>query len=266
LTRVGNIRIILNMTDAEITETPENGNESIGSNGDDSRKYERSSIAFPYGSLKDAEEIARSLHTKWGDSAEIDQLAGGLQTTRGSGAFRAKIATARTFGVIDSRRGRLSLTALGKQLIDPKTAAAARVTAFLRVPLFKVLYEQHKSGVIPPDTALENEIRELGVSSRQTDRARQAFQRSAEQAGFFAHGRDRLIEPNVAKLSSDSGSAKDQGSSDQGEKLGVVNRSDVQTQAMDLLTILLSDDAANWSDEKIAELVRAARTVQSLFK
>ena len=34
-----------------------------------------------------------------------------------------------------------------------------------------------------------------GVSSKQTGRARQAFMRSARQAGFFAHGEDRLVRP-----------------------------------------------------------------------
>jgi hypothetical protein len=36
----------------------------------------------------------------------------------------------------------------------------------------------------------------FGVAAKQTDRARQAFERSADQAGFFAHGTDRLILPS----------------------------------------------------------------------
>ena len=35
----------------------------------------------------------------------------------------------------------------------------------------------------------------LGVAKKQTARARQTFERSAEQAGFFGQGRDRLVEP-----------------------------------------------------------------------
>jgi len=241
------------------------GEESPDEEGADGRKYERSSIAFPYGSLKDAEEIAHSLHARWGDSADIDQLAGGMGTSKGSGAFRAKLATARTFGVIDSTRGRAKLTRIGKQIIDPKTKAAAQVEAFLNVPLFKALYEKHKSGPVPPDEAIENEIRELGVSSRQTDRARQAFQRSAEQAGFFALGRDRLIIPNVGKPP-ETPQGGEGGSSGGGANLNGVKRSDVSSQALDLLATLLTEEAADWSSDEIAELVNAARTVQSLFK
>ena len=39
----------------------------------------------------------------------------------------------------------------------------------------------------------------IGVASKQTDRARQAFMRSARQAGFFAHGEDRLVRPSVGR-------------------------------------------------------------------
>ena len=37
----------------------------------------------------------------------------------------------------------------------------------------------------------------LGVSEKVKDRARQTFERSAEQAGFFAHGRNRLVQPGI---------------------------------------------------------------------
>ena len=51
--------------------------------------------------------------------------------------------------------------------------------------------------VVPGASGLETEINALGVSSKQTDKARQALMRSARQAGFFAHGEDRLVRPNT---------------------------------------------------------------------
>ena len=39
-------------------------------------------------------------------------------------------------------------------------------------------------------------MREVGVSPKQTGKARQAFMRSPRQAGFFAHGEDRLVRPS----------------------------------------------------------------------
>ena len=48
--------------------------------------------------------------------------------------------------------------------------------------------------------ALEREIVGLGVSEKVKDRARVSFEKSAEQAGFFAHGKNRLVMPAVAVM------------------------------------------------------------------
>ncbi|MGD9814652.1 MAG: hypothetical protein AB7Q23_14275 [Hyphomonadaceae bacterium] len=37
----------------------------------------------------------------------------------------------------------------------------------------------------------------MGVSEKQKDRARQVFERSAEQAGYFEHGKNKLVAPGV---------------------------------------------------------------------
>ena len=41
----------------------------------------------------------------------------------------------------------------------------------------------------------KREIEKVGVAPKQTERARRVFQRSAQQAGFFAHGAERLVMP-----------------------------------------------------------------------
>jgi hypothetical protein len=48
---------------------------------------------------------------------------------------------------------------------------------------------------------LEREIANLGVAPKQTDKARQSFERSARQAGFFLQGEDRLVQPRFGKES-----------------------------------------------------------------
>ena len=45
--------------------------------------------------------------------------------------------------------------------------------------------------------ALERETAQLGVAVKQTDKARQVFERSARQASFFGAGPDRLVRPRV---------------------------------------------------------------------
>jgi hypothetical protein len=67
----------------------------------------------------------------------------------------------------------------------------------MAVPLYSAIYEKYKGHLLPPMKALEREMLSLGVSSKQTDKARQAFERSARQAGFFEAGDDRLVRPRL---------------------------------------------------------------------
>jgi hypothetical protein len=64
------------------------------------------------------------------------------------------------------------------------------------VPLYKALYDKFRGATLPPNPGLEREIAALGVAPKQTDKARQAFQRSAKYAGFFDFGNDRLVPPS----------------------------------------------------------------------
>jgi hypothetical protein len=64
--------------------------------------------------------------------------------------------------------------------------------------LYRAIYDGHRGGVIPPTAALEREIAGFGVAEKQKDKARQVFERSADQAGFFEQGRNRLVMPGIA--------------------------------------------------------------------
>ena len=164
----------------------------------------RSTIAFPYNDLDDAVAVADAMYRNVGaGSATMDQVAAWTgHSTVDSGAFKLKVAAARTFGLLASSQQRVSLTDLGRRAVNPDTAAPARKEAFLTVPLYRALYDQYRGHLLPPDTALEREIETLGVSPKQTSKARQAFQRSAQQAGFADHGRNRLVAPSVAESTS----------------------------------------------------------------
>lgn len=80
------------------------------------------------------------------------------------------------------------------------TERAARAEAFMRVPLYAGVYDKYRGHLLPPAKALEREMQGLGVSSKQTDKARQAFERSARQAGYFESGEDRLVKPRADTL------------------------------------------------------------------
>jgi hypothetical protein len=164
----------------------------------DDEKRERSTIEFPYNDLDDAFEVAKAVHDNAGVSCTLDQLAAYLKQSMNSGAFRLRASNARVFGLTENERGTITLTGLGRRIADHSQEAAARADSFLQVPLYQRIYENYKGYTLPPASALEKFIRESGVASKQAGKARQAFMRSAKQAGFFTHGEDRLVRPAIS--------------------------------------------------------------------
>jgi mRNA-degrading endonuclease RelE of RelBE toxin-antitoxin system len=158
-------------------------------------KRERSTIEFPYNDLDDAVEVVKAIHDNAGVACTLDQLAAYLKQSMNSGTFRLRASNARVFGLTENERGTVTLTDLGRRIADRSQESAARADSFLQVPLYQRIYENYKGYTLPPASALEKFIRESGVASKQAGKARQAFMRSAKQAGFFTHGEDRLVRP-----------------------------------------------------------------------
>jgi hypothetical protein len=79
-----------------------------------------------------------------------------------------------------------------------RSAREGKARAFLNVPLYKAVYEKYRGGVLPPAAAFERDIAGLGVAEKQKDKARQVFERSATQAGFFDTGKNKLVMPAFA--------------------------------------------------------------------
>lgn len=160
------------------------------------RERLQSSIKFPYGDLETSIGIAESMHNSGYQECAPDQLAAAMNQQVSSGNFRQKISTARAFGLIHTSPGRITLTELGYRVLDPAQQRGALAEAFLTVELYRKLYDDFRGKQLPPrPAALERTFEDYGVSPKQTDKARHAFDRSAKQAGFFDHGNDRLIEP-----------------------------------------------------------------------
>jgi hypothetical protein len=161
-------------------------------------KREQSTIGFPYHDLDASTEVAQAVYNRSGlGSCDLDELAAEMGQVI-SGAFRVKISAAKSFDLIDKDgRSSVKLTELGRRFVTGQDARSARVEAFLRVPLYTAIYDQYKGQKLPPMKALEREMVTLGVSPKVADRARQAFERAARQAGFFDAGDDRLVRPKV---------------------------------------------------------------------
>jgi hypothetical protein len=83
-------------------------------------------------------------------------------------------------------------------VLDPNRSREGKASAFLSVPLYKAIFDKYRTGILPPNAAaLEREMVAFGVSDKVKDRARQAFEKSADQAGFFEHGKNRLVMPAI---------------------------------------------------------------------
>ena len=172
------------------------------------KERERSTIQFPYHDLSRAVNITNAVHVIGGSSCQWEQLAAKLNQAATGGGFRQWALTAKTFGLIRYSKGIVTLTPLGSKICDPHQEKKAKVDAFLTVPLYRLVYEKFKSGVLPPKAGLENEMVAMGVATKQKDKARQAFHRSAQQAGFFWSGQDRLVLP-VTNSTTSSAQDKD---------------------------------------------------------
>ena len=159
---------------------------------------ERSTVDFAYTDLDAAVEVVRGVHNAGGTACDSDQLAAQLNLEAKGGGFRLRIGGAKSFGLITYERGgRVTLTDLGRQIIDPILERTARMNAFLAVELYQKVFEQFKGGPLPPQAGLERALVSLGVGAGVKDRARQVMLRSAKQAGFFEHAADRLVKPAI---------------------------------------------------------------------
>lgn len=132
-----------------------------------------------------------------------EQLAGLMKQPVNSGNFLMKVAAARMFGLVNSSTGKYELTSIGFDILDndDKRQKAARTAAFLSVPLYRKTYEEFRGKQLPPRPfGLEQAFIRFGVAPKQKTNARLAFDKSAAQAGFFANGNDRLIEPIIGAV------------------------------------------------------------------
>lgn len=155
----------------------------------------RSTIEFPYLDLLTTLEVAHAVKAVGGTSAEWNQLAVKLQMAPDGGGFRLRIMAAKVFGMVEADRGHVELTDLGIRIVDPQFERPAKVEAFLRVQLFKALYDKLAGQTLPPPAAIERMAEQAGVAPKQKDKARQVFIKSAKQAGMFDLSPDRLAMP-----------------------------------------------------------------------
>lgn len=175
----------------------DNQTDIVGDAADGTQKRERTQIDFPYADMGSAEELTSTLFEKGGGTAEPPQLAGWLDMSANGGTFRSRVSAARMFGFVETSRGSIEITDLGRRVADDAQAPSARAEAFLNVPLFEAMFQKNKGYGLPPAAAIERQMVELGVPVKQKERARQVFQKSADRAQFIDQSSGRLIKPSI---------------------------------------------------------------------
>jgi hypothetical protein len=159
---------------------------------------ERSTIEFPYVDIDNAQEIVRGIHAVGGTACTYEQLAAHLGQEPKGGGFRLRVNGTKTYGFIDYERGgTIKILDLGFQVMEASEERAAKVQAFLNVPLYAKVHEEFKGRQLPPQAGLERALRNFGVGPKVADRARQVMLRAAKQAGFMDLQADRLTLPPV---------------------------------------------------------------------
>lgn len=131
--------------------------------------------------------------------------------------------------------------------------------AFLNVPLYRQLYNDHKGSRVPGPSALEQEMKILGVAPNQLATARRVFMDSARQAGFFDEVPDRLIEPAIVAAVLPSGGEPEMAASPERADARRVERGGLQHPLIEGLFTMLPPPGGRFTAQEQARWLEAAK-------
>jgi hypothetical protein len=123
--------------------------------------------SYPRRTLEQAYRVPTVIREKNGGNAwSPDQIAGALGIAVKSTNFVYIVNSARDFGLIEAARSAeiqnsWALTSLGRQAVYPTSdavAADAKVSAFLKIDIFRKVVEHYKGNNLPERTYLENTL------------------------------------------------------------------------------------------------------------
>lgn len=164
----------------------------------DDGKRGRTKIGFVYNDLEATAGLAQTLNSHVGTTpCSPKQLAAWMNQSAAGGTFRSIVGAAKAFGLIETGQNTITLTSLGLNALDQARRGAALADAFLRVQLHSAMYSQYEGHALPPPAAIERQMESLGVPTKQKERARQTFTKSAQYAGFIDAGSGRFVKPAV---------------------------------------------------------------------
>jgi len=160
----------------------------------------------PVYDLNSSLDVARIIRERGGGAATGEQLAGFLgYAGTNNGAYLTRLASARYFGLVEREDSSYVATPLALRILLPEHPGVddrrARIEAFERVPLYRVLRDRYRGVALPPEVGLRNALEhQYGIPNAKTQIVYRVFMDSAEQAGYFdarAGARTHLVQPQI---------------------------------------------------------------------
>jgi hypothetical protein len=154
---------------------------------DGSRRRRRPSTGYPVIDLGEAASVlVRASQHGWEHT--VAEVAGYMgHATVNSGAFRAKLAALRDYGLVSGRGESLEITAVGRKIAIPETEAERRAAlqeAFANT-VFDGLYQESVKGQpIAIESIGRRAVSKLGVAPSSLRSFGETFARSAAAAGL----------------------------------------------------------------------------------
>lgn len=170
-----------------------NGGEPAG---DARRRRRKAATGFPVLDLGEAASVlGRASQHGWEHT--VAELAGYMgHATTNSGAFRAKLAALRDYGLVSGRGESLEITSVGRRIAVPETEEerlAALQEAFSNTAFGPLYQESVKGSPISIDSIGRRAVNRLGVSPGSQAQFGEVFARSAAAAGLAGNVGDGKI-------------------------------------------------------------------------
>jgi hypothetical protein len=171
-------------------------------------KYGTKPLAF---SLPEAILVVRQLLNEAGPDAALPKhlIAVAIGNTVTSSSFARKVASLRSFGLLDESTGSFRVSKLGIEAafpVDPQAGQEAKMRALLSVDPFRAIFEKNKGRTVPPVEFLRNLIeQECSVPKQWSAEWVDHFQKGAREAGLIhplADGRILISDSSSGKVAS----------------------------------------------------------------
>jgi hypothetical protein len=163
--------------------------------GDTGPRRERTaSVSYPYHPLALCIDIGTAVREIGNGKADVSKsmLAHRLKTSEQSGDFASKLASTKTYGIIEGK-GSFSLTAAAKTYFFPTKnpeieKQQALLTFFSSPGAFRELIRMYDGSQLSPEIMANVLHQQMGIPDSWTGRVSKFFVRSAEQAGAMDSG------------------------------------------------------------------------------